>query len=177
MSHITRFDGLRYQEIKLFFETIESEEKNIDEFAKLKIQRNLEDLLIKIFRDSNSLKSPTENEFKNSNSPVKRALLFIQNNFRDELSLEKVASYVHLSPHYFSKLFHANTGYSFIEYLLDYRMQFAKSLLSGSGMSITDIAYSSGFNSLAHFTRMFNNLNGMSPKKYKSTTALTKCNP
>lgn len=175
--HVRRFQGENYREVLNLFNDIERETSINDTYSRLSIKGAIDKLLTYIFRSPEF--SVVGKRFTNPfRSPhVKKALFYIQNNFRDELTLGKVSSFVHLSPHYFSKLFHANTGYTFVEYLLDYRIKFAKSLLTGSNMSVTEIAYSSGFNSPTHFTRMFNKLTKMSPRKFRDAHSFRKKNP
>ncbi|WP_420871978.1 helix-turn-helix domain-containing protein [Cohnella rhizosphaerae] len=47
------------------------------------------------------------------------------------------------------------------------RIRFAKSLLLASESSITEICYASGFNTLAHFERVFREKTGMSPIAFR----------
>ncbi len=53
-----------------------------------------------------------------SNSAVKKkAMLYIQENYSRNISLDDVSSQVNISPYYFSKIFKEETGENFIEYL------------------------------------------------------------
>jgi AraC-like DNA-binding protein len=96
---------------------------------------------------------------------VRPGLVYIHHHFREPLTLEAVAHHVHLSPNYFSECFRKAYGTSFQSYLQDLRLRFAMSLLSASRLSITDICYASGFNTLSHFERAFKQRFGQTPRE------------
>jgi AraC-like DNA-binding protein len=87
----------------------------------------------------------------------------MEQHYRDPLSLELVAAKAHLSPNYFSQLFHEIVGVAFQEHLQILRVRFARSLLRATDMSVTDICYASGFRTLSHFERTFKEEYGTSP--------------
>ena len=72
-----------------------------------------------------------------------------------------------LSAGYLSKVFHDTTGKTFKEYVNALRMQYAVKLLRHSDRSISEICYSSGFQSLPNFLRQFKDRYHTSPGKYK----------
>jgi AraC-like DNA-binding protein len=101
-------------------------------------------------------------------SPViARAKRFIQVHYTGALSLQQVASSVHVSIFYFCKLFRKATGISFTEFLSRTRIEAAKNLLLNPNLRITEIAFAVGFQSLTHFNRVFRNLVGESPTGYR----------
>jgi transcriptional regulator GlxA family with amidase domain len=62
------------------------------------------------------------------------------------------------------------TGYSAMEFLKDQRLKTAASLLKRSDLSVSDVAYSVGFNDLSHFSKSFKASFGLSPTEYQQTT-------
>lgn len=95
--------------------------------------------------------------------PVRRALFFIDQHFREPLSLAEVAAQAFLSPNYFSQRFHELTGISFQAYVQQSRLRFARSLLAATDMWVTDAALAAGFNSPSHFSRAYRTRYGCSP--------------
>ncbi len=87
--------------------------------------------------------------------PIRRALMYMHCNFRDNPSLHTVASASGFSDNYFSELFHKYTGKKFNRYLNNLKLQYARNLIYSSNASITDICFSSGFDSMAHFQHEF----------------------
>lgn len=95
--------------------------------------------------------------------PVRRALFYIDQHFREPLSLAAVAAQAFLSPNYFSERFHELTGISFQAYVQQSRLRFARSLLAATDMAVTDAAFAAGFNSPSHFGRAYRARYGCSP--------------
>lgn len=99
--------------------------------------------------------------------PLQKALSYIQLHFKEELDLKALAKEAGLSAGYLSKVFHDTTGKTFKEYVNALRMQYAVKLLRHSDRSISEICYSSGFQSLPNFLRQFKDRYHTSPGKYK----------
>ncbi len=100
---------------------------------------------------------------------IQDALLYIHHHFRSELSLQDVARQAHLAPNYFSECFHKTTGVPFQNYVQSLRLRLAQTLLSASALSITEICFASGFNSVSHFNRAFKQKFGQAPRAYRRT--------
>lgn len=99
---------------------------------------------------------------------LQQALKYIRAHHSDPaLRIAEVAEVCGLSPSYFSSLFHHAVGCCFADYVLDYRLQHACALLAVTDKSITEIAYESGFASLAHFYRSFKKNVGFTPTTYR----------
>ncbi|MHA4866088.1 AraC family transcriptional regulator [Duganella sp. PWIR1] len=94
---------------------------------------------------------------------VRKSLMYIQHHFRQPITLEDAADQAHLSTNYFSELFHKSVGCTFQQYLQRLRLEFAHALLHSSELPVTEIAYSAGFNTLTHFSRVFRQAYGQAP--------------
>lgn len=68
-----------------------------------------------------------------SNSAAKKAMLYIQENYNKDISLDDVSGIVNISPYYFSKIFKEETGENFIEYVTKVRIEKAKEFLAQPG--------------------------------------------
>lgn len=89
------------------------------------------------------------------------------------VSLQELASEAGLSRAHFSKAFRQSTGFSPHRYLLKCRIDKAKIKLSGTKVSLSEIALGCGFSSQAHFTEYFRREVGSTPLSYRQTaTAL-----
>lgn len=106
-----------------------------------------------------------ENKSKNE-EPIRFALQYININFRESLTVEKVAKVVFLNPVYFGHLFKKTYGVNFNRYLNSKRVMFAKDLLI-NGMTVTEACFESGFQSLSNFLKVFKLETGQSPKEYQ----------
>jgi AraC-like DNA-binding protein len=94
----------------------------------------------------------------------------MHNHFRENLYLKDVAQQANLAPNYFSEAFHKLTGIPFQTYLQDLRLRFALALLRVSDLSVTEICYASGFNTLSHFLRVFKQKFHQSPNTFRRET-------
>jgi AraC-like DNA-binding protein len=102
-----------------------------------------------------------------ADSGLRRAVLFVDHHFREQLTLADAAAQAHLSVNYFSERFREFTGTSFQSYLQQRRLRFARSLLGSTDLGITEVCHASGFNSLSHFGRAFRRCYGRSPSAFR----------
>ena len=100
---------------------------------------------------------------------IQNAMLYIQNHFRSNISLDDVASFVGLSATYISRLFPQEAGTTFKNYLNSLRFDYAKKLLTYSDMSVTQICGESGFEDYPNFIKQFKKRFGMTPNDFKKT--------
>jgi len=98
---------------------------------------------------------------------VRRALRYVEENYRRDLPQEEVARSVGLSPSYFSSCFKKETGKSFVEYVTEYRLEKARELLTTSNLRTLDVACSVGFRDPKYFARIFKKSVGVTPSRYR----------
>jgi AraC family transcriptional regulator len=99
---------------------------------------------------------------------VERAISIMWDRYNEPLSLDEMADSAFLSRFYFSRLFRSITGTSPGRFLTAIRLHKAKNLLLETDMSVTDIAYGVGYNSLGTFISRFTRSVGISPARYRS---------
>lgn len=97
------------------------------------------------------------------NSIVDQAIAFIQHHLSETLTVETIAASVGYSPSYFSHVFHRETGISPYRFVMKSRMDSAMQLLQTTRLSVQDIAFQVGFNSVANFCYAFRKEKGLSP--------------
>jgi len=100
---------------------------------------------------------------------IKRALRFIRERYATEFTLSQTAEAAGLSPAYFSKVFKAELGESFSEHVNRLRIERAVILLTGSGLSLSEVAGQVGFEDQSYFTKVFKRVMGISPGRYRES--------
>ncbi|MCM3538323.1 helix-turn-helix transcriptional regulator [Priestia endophytica] len=98
---------------------------------------------------------------------IKHAISYIENHFTKEINLKELAQYVHLTPFHFSRVFKKYTGFSPYEYIINFRINYAKKLLQNTNTSIKEISIESGFNSDTHFMTTFKKYTNLTPKQFR----------
>lgn len=145
---------------------IEHEYATSDSYANLIIMGKLTELSGLLLRHFYIKKGDSSSSRrKNSSEDIKQALLYIQENFTEPLTLEAVASYVGFSRYYFSRIFRQYVGMPFKEYLNFIRISHAQLLLDAREDTIADICYKCGFNSIRTFNRVYQNFHHKPPSK------------
>lgn len=93
---------------------------------------------------------------------------YILSHLSEPLSVKDIADHVYASTTYLCFLYKKQTGRTIREFILEMRMQKAKSLLLDSNMKIGDIAASLGYTNQNYFTRAFVSYYGTTPSKYRN---------
>ena len=87
----------------------------------------------------------------------------------EELTLSTLAAKAHLSTRTLSRRFEAETGHGALQWIAERRVERARALLEETSMSVTEVAFATGFGSLASFRRQFTRLTGATPSAYRHT--------
>lgn len=84
-----------------------------------------------------------------------------------DLKLDELAAECGLSPSHFARAFSASTGVPPYRWLLQRRIECAKSLILGGDISLAEVAVACGFADQSHFTRAFSTLVGLPPARWR----------
>ena len=105
---------------------------------------------------------------------IKEALNYIEQNFRNDISVEGIAEFCGLNRTYFGRIFKETIGKSPQEFLMNYRMAKAAELLKLTQLSIGDIGNAVGYSNQLHFSRAFKNVYGSSPREWRNQNRIIK---
>lgn len=94
-------------------------------------------------------------------------LLYIDKNYKNQITLEALGRIIHLNPDYLSRLFKGITGRNIFEYINFVRIYNAMSLLVKTDMTVLEVAYESGYSSISYFNRSFCKICGCTPTVYR----------
>jgi two-component system response regulator YesN len=98
---------------------------------------------------------------------MEKAVDYIEQNFKEAITLEKTAEYVNLTPFYFSKIFKERMGVTFIDYLTELRINYAKEEMKSPEKSLKEICFDAGYKDPNYFSRVFKKITGDTPTEYR----------
>jgi AraC-like DNA-binding protein len=103
---------------------------------------------------------------------INRVCEYVKDNLTKDPSLENAALYIGFCSSYLSRTFKQVLGISYTEYVNKCKVSLAISLMTSDEHSITEICYLAGFNSISTFNRVFLNVTGMTPGKFRKYNVL-----
>ncbi|MEO8962283.1 MAG: AraC family transcriptional regulator [Ginsengibacter sp.] len=141
-------------------------EKN--DFKKLMILLNILNRL-SLTKDFNLLnkKSFVAEQSVYNRERVNKVFAYIVDHFRNDVSLDEVAETIGMTSNAFCKYFKKVTRKTFMETVIDYRINFATQQLIDTDKSVTDICFDCGFRDVSHFYKMFSARKEVSPSAYR----------
>lgn len=98
---------------------------------------------------------------------IQRVKEYVTANCDRDLTLGEIAGVAGMSPSSFSRFFKTATGRTLTAYILDVRLGTASRDLINTTNSIAEICYSSGFNNVSNFNRLFKKNKGVTPKEFR----------
>lgn len=98
---------------------------------------------------------------------VKHALLFIQENYKEPITVNQLARLCNFSEVHFMNFFKKTVGIPCMEYIIQLRLKIAADLLCTTDFSVAEIALESGFNNLSNFNRKFKEYYHQTPSGYR----------
>ncbi len=108
-----------------------------------------------------------QEEVRRAKGLIGKIETYIEEHCGEELSRDKIAASVYLSPDYASKLFKAETGIALKDYITDTRIRLAKQLLADDSLSVSRVAQQVGLDNFSYFSTVFKKATGMTPREYK----------
>jgi AraC-like DNA-binding protein len=137
---------------------------------ELSVKSKLFSIFTTIFR--NSLYITMLNNQRNlfavkKHNTLKQVLGYIYRNYNKKIKLKDISESLNLTPQHLCKFFKEMTGNSIVEYINNYRIETASSLLKVSTLSITDIALECGFDNISYFNRVFKKQLGYTPTEFR----------
>lgn len=152
--------------IKEMLKAIVYEIENKSEFSQLIISCAMCQILLHLFTKCKTKKEIVVDKEQEELEYAKKAAEFIKENFREKISLEDIASYVGLTPTYFSRYFKQATMKTFKNYLNLVRLENALWDIQNNGANETTAALDNGFPSVKSFISVFKSVYGCAPSEY-----------
>ncbi len=120
-------------------------------------------ILVDIFKEGTVI----DENVKVLNPLVQKAITYVITNPEKKYNMQMLSKILGVNANYFSHLFRTETGITFTEYLTEIRIEHAKRLLENTNLSVLEISYETGFNTPAHFHKVFKAQTDLSPNQYR----------
>ena len=164
--NLFKIDEKDSEMLKSVFAEMNDEEKNKQLYYQDMISSMFTAIICKYARGLSSIKASSNKEM------VERTKTYIKENYRQNINFEKIAYNVGYSFDRFRHIFKAETGVSIHQYLLNCRLYAAKQLLLTSNITIKEVSYSCGFDSVVHFNNFFKSKMGISPFQFRKASMI-----
>lgn len=172
--------SLKDKEFCVFYR---STEKKMDERIK-RINNSIGDFLGVRFKITNSSRRKAENlkdwfdrayvqqyeiniDENSGKALIQKSIEYMQEHFRESLTLTDISRTIGLSVSYFSYLFKQETGKNYIEYLNEIRLLATMKDLMNTDEKVVVVAQKNGFQNLEYFSRYFKKQTGESPARWR----------
>jgi len=143
--HISKRDGMDY-----FLEIISI----LHDMANSRSQRLLSTFTVDsdVFEDDDRMKQVYE---------------YVQKKFSEKITLDDVSDVASMSAVSFNRFIKKRTGKTFVNYVNNVRVGYAARWLLEKDLSVSEIAFKSGFNNIANFNRIFKSIKNTTPSQYR----------
>ena len=150
---------------RLFNEIIRETEKG-DEYSTISTLSVLMSLFIYLNRHHSESKENAPIFERKKITMVRNTLVYLQENYKEKLTVESIADALHFSKSYLSHAFKEITHTSLVSYINLLRCQNARVLML-NGSSVAEAAMECGFSEISYFTRVFKKTLGMLPSQVR----------
>ncbi len=123
---------------------------------------------IEIDRNDQSHFSIFQGQKDHADEQIKRAQNFIENNFEERISVDRLAEMFALSRRNFVRRFKKATANTPIEYIQRVKIEAAKKSLESSPENVNEVKYSVGYSDNKTFRKTFKKYTGLSPTEYRN---------
>ena len=135
------------------------------------IIRNCMSILLNLIA-RNIIQSETSDLQENRKAfSIMKIIAYIQQHIKDreKTAIQAIADHFGISGNYFGEYFKQQTGISYQEYLLDYRLKLVETYLKYSSVRLSEIAYELQFSDESHLSKLFKKYKGVTPGEYRKS--------
>lgn len=146
----------------------ESNEKNMlsDAMANLHIAE-LFLYLIKLAQKKSALMLKKGSQLPTQLQYVSFALTYIHENYDQKILIPDIAAHLNISARYLNKIFFQHMNLTILNYINMYRINQAIDLMTNTTLTLTEIAIQVGCKDSQHFSKLFKNIIGLPPNRYR----------
>lgn len=108
-----------------------------------------------------------DEEGKEYSKAVRDSIIYMEDHYNQNISLEEICMEISISKNYFCYLFKRETGMSLWNYLTVIRLNHGKALLEKTDLKSYEIALQVGYDNPSYFSKLFKKYEGMTPNEYR----------
>lgn len=132
------------------------------------VQRELSSIFEYIFSNFDDLPKSENTRIQiNTQIRIQKMLSYIREHYAEAVTLEDIAGSANISRSEAGRCFNTYMGCSPVDALIQHRLQIAHRLIKDTTMTLQEISYSCGFNSVHYFSRQFRQTYGYTPGQYR----------
>lgn len=135
--------------------------------AEIGYRQIISGLTLQILGLVNAVSKYKTPDIGNQSKLISKAKFLLQESIENPVNLEEMVKDLPMGYSRFRKIFKETTGLSPNQYHLNLRLDKAKDLLTSTNLTINEVAYQTGFDSIFYFSRLFKKKNGLPPKEYR----------
>ncbi|MCC8408140.1 AraC family transcriptional regulator [Mucilaginibacter sp. UR6-1] len=113
----------------------------------------------------------TSSSIKKDTARMNRIYHYLLDNFKEEITVQRMAAMANLSVPAFCRYFKAHTRKTLSDFINELRINYACQLLQLNDKTISQICFESGYNNISYFNRQFKSITGTSPLAFKKKTS------
>lgn len=140
---------------------------NTADSKDLQLMAGLYRLLAMVIESRQGKKNDQDSQNSTKTRYLKAALAYIETNYSRRMTMEDMANHIGISRKYLAKLFTQAYEMPPQTYLLTYRMERAKILLTETSLNVGEISYSIGYQDPFVFSKAFKHYTGLAPSHFK----------
>ena len=141
-------------------------------FGEQFIANALEELLLRLIRQGESLPSPGQHTSHQTNLTMVAITEYLNQRLDQPLTVDQICRDNMIGRSQMQKLFHDHTGGGVIEYFSNMKIKAARQMIREGHLNVTQISAKLGFQSVHYFSRRFKELTGMSPREYSDSVKM-----
>lgn len=141
-------------------------------FHREDLQKSLQKARLKLHlleREEERSLLTAEQDIRVKNSLVQEAVHYVRAHYAEEISSVSMAEHLNISTAYFCRIFKKETGYTFGQYLANYRIHIAAGMLTNFDIRVNEAALQVGIADSNYFSQLFKRITGLSPTEYQSS--------
>ena len=152
-----------YRDLLLSVTRLHAEDSKFSDIQKRSLMYAL------LFQILSQMKGKGKNSLGLKPNQKNLALCFIEENLQSRFSIKDIANHIKMNSHYFTSQFTKSFGISPQAWIKKERIRLAADMLSGSNLSVSEVAYHFGYQDVYFFSHQFKNVMGLSPDTWRKT--------